>query len=282
MLTITDKTALRKQLVEWHQVGESVALVPTMGNLHKGHLSLVQLAAEHAERVVVSVFVNPTQFGPDEDFAQYPRTPEKDARLLKRAGVDVLFMPDVDEVYPNGAEDATEVSVPAISDILCGAHRPGHFDGVASVVLRLFNMVSPNIAVFGQKDYQQLVILRKMASDLHLPVKILAGQTHRDDSGLAMSSRNQYLTDEELEIAPLLYQTLTDAKDKLLAGEQDVATIQSAAIEQLSAGGFGPDYFEIRKAGDLSPVTEPKGNMVIVTAAMLGKARLIDNLLVES
>jgi len=282
MLTITDKQSLREQLIEWHQVGGRVALVPTMGNLHKGHLSLVELASQHAEHVVVSVFVNPTQFGPGEDFAEYPRTPEKDERLLKRAGVDVLYCPTVEDIYPNGAEGAASVSMPALTSALEGDHRPGHFDGVMSVVLRLFNIVCPNIAVFGQKDYQQLMVLSRMVDDLHLPVKLLAGETFREDSGLAMSSRNQYLTDEELEIAPALYRALNDARDKLLAGETDIAKIESTAKTFLEQQGFVPDYFAVRRAGDLAAVDSPLGKLIIVAAAQLGKARLIDNLLVEN
>jgi len=282
MLTISDKKTLREQLVEWHQVGESVALVPTMGNLHKGHMSLVQLAAEHAERVVVSVFVNPTQFGEGEDFNSYPRTPEKDARQLKRAGVDVLFAPTVEEVYPFGLENTTRVSVPGLSEILCGEHRPGHFDGVTSVVMRLLNMVSPNFAVFGQKDYQQLVILRRMAAELHMHTKLLAGPTLRDEAGLAMSSRNQYLSDSEMLSAPLLYATLSDAREKLLAGGADIAAIEKAAVKALAAGGFEPDYFSVRRAGDLSQPEKAGGNLVIMAAAQLGNARLIDNVLVET
>jgi len=282
MLTISDKKALREQLVEWHQVGDSVALVPTMGNLHKGHMSLVQLAAEQAERVVVTVFVNPTQFGPGEDFSDYPRTPEKDERQLKRAGVDVLYMPTVDDIYPLGIENTTRIIVPGLSETLDGEHRPGHFDGVSSVVLRLFNIVMPNIAIFGQKDYQQLVILRRMAEDLHLPVKILAGKTFREDSGLAMSSRNQYLADAELELAPVLYQALCAAREQLLEGGADVGAIEAAGIDMLRQAGFEPDYFSVRRAADLVPVDKAGGNLVILAAAMLGKARLIDNLIVET
>ena len=196
MNKITDISSLRKAIDNWRQAGESVALVPTMGNLHKGHMNLVSLAHEHAERVVVSIFVNPTQFRPGEDFAEYPRTLATDVRRLARSGVDILFVPSTEEMYPEGSEEMTRVSVKALSEIFCGSARPGHFDGVTSVVCRLFNIVAPDVAVFGQKDYQQLVILRRMASDLHIPVKIIAGQTQREKSGLAMSSRNRYLSKE--------------------------------------------------------------------------------------
>ncbi len=282
MLTISDKQALREQLVEWHQLGDSVALVPTMGNLHKGHMSLVQLAAEKAEHVVVSVFVNPTQFAEGEDFDGYPRTPEKDARQLTRAGVDVLFTPSVEDIYPLGFDDATRVSVPGLADILCGEYRNGHFDGVASVVLRLLNIVSPDVAVFGQKDYQQLIILRRMAEELHLNTKILAGPTFRDDTGLAMSSRNQYLTDSEMLTAPLLYATLEGVREKLLAGGVDIRALETEAKKQLTAAGFQPDYFSVRRAVDLSEAEKSPGNLVIMAAAILGKARLIDNVLLKN
>lgn len=281
MLKITDKQSLREQLVEWHQVGGRVALVPTMGNLHKGHLSLVELAAQHAEHVVVSVFVNPTQFGPGEDFADYPRTPEKDERLLKRAGVDVLYCPTVEDIYPNGAEGATSISMSGLTATLEGDHRPGHFDGVMSVVLRLFNIVCPNIAVFGQKDFQQLAVLQRMVEDLHLPVKLLAGETFRNESGLALSSRNQYLTDEELEAAPALYAALCEARDQLLAGKNDIAAIETSAKAALQAAGFVPDYFTVCRTSDLTPATGASGKLVILAAAQLGKARLIDNLRVD-
>jgi len=281
MLKITDKQSLREQLVEWHQVGGRVALVPTMGNLHKGHLSLVELAAQHAEHVVVSVFVNPTQFGPGEDFADYPRTPEKDERLLKRAGVDVLYCPTVEDIYPNGAEGAASISMSGLTATLEGDHRPGHFDGVMSVVLRLFNIVCPNIAVFGQKDFQQLAVLQRMVEDLHLPVKLLAGETFRNESGLALSSRNQYLTDEELEAAPALYAALCEARDQLLAGKNDIAAIETSAKAALQAAGFVPDYFTVCRTSDLTPATGASGKLVILAAAQLGKARLIDNLRVD-
>lgn len=278
MLTISDKQALREQLVEWHQAGDSVALVPTMGNLHKGHMSLVQLAAEQAERVVVSVFVNPTQFGEGEDFASYPRTPDKDARQLNRAGVDILFTPSVEDIYPLGFDGATRVSVPALAGTLCGENRPGHFDGVASVVLRLLNIVYPNVAIFGAKDYQQFVILQRMAEELHLHTKLLVGPTFRDDTGLAMSSRNQYLTDAEMLTAPLLYATLAEARDKLIAGDVDIRALEGEAKKQLAAAGFKPDYFSVRRADSLIEAESSSGNLVIMAAAVLGKARLIDNL----
>jgi pantoate--beta-alanine ligase len=282
MLTISDKKTLRDQLVEWHQVGETVALVPTMGNLHKGHMSLAKLAAAEADHVVVSVFVNPTQFGPAEDFAAYPRTLTKDARQLSRAGVDILYTPSVEGIYPLGIENPTRVSVPVLSETLCGEKRPGHFEGVTSVVLRLLNIVSPNVAVFGEKDYQQLAILRLMVEELHMHTRVVAGQTERDESGLAMSSRNQYLTDAEMLTAPLLYATLCTARDKFIRGNTNIASIESEAMAALEAAGFVPDYVSLRRAADLSVPEKPAGKLIVLAAATLGKARLIDNLQFEN
>jgi len=280
MKTIHDVEPLRAVLQGWHQDQEGIALVPTMGNLHKGHMSLIKLAQEYAERVVVSIFVNPTQFGPGEDFEDYPRTLANDRRRLSRAGVDLVFVPDVVDVYPSGQDESTKVIVPGLSDILCGSDRPGHFAGVTSVVARLFNIVQPEVAVFGQKDYQQLTILRRMADDLFMPVKIIAGQTYREPSGLAMSSRNQYLTDAEREAAPGLYRALCDCRERLLAGELDYAKLEEAGLDELRSLGFRPDYFAIRAARDLAVPPDENANLVVLSAARLGTARLIDNVLV--
>jgi len=209
MLVVHSKQELEEHLAEWSRHDDHVALVPTMGNLHAGHLSLVKLAREHAERVVVSIFVNPTQFGESEDFDQYPRTLERDTRKLKTSGADLIFAPDVETMYPFGLKDATTISVPRISENFCGASRPGHFDGVTSVVARLFALVQPDVAVFGQKDYQQQLVIRHMSLDLNLPVAIITGATVREEDGLAMSSRNQYLSDSERSTAPVLYEVLS-------------------------------------------------------------------------
>ena len=280
MKTIHDVEPLRAALQSWHQDRESIALVPTMGNLHKGHMSLIKLAQEYAERVVVSIFVNPTQFGPDEDFDDYPRTLANDRRRLSRAGVDLVFAPDVVDIYPQGQNESTGVVVPVLSDMLCGSDRPGHFAGVTSVVARLLNIVQPEVAVFGQKDYQQLTILRRMVDDLFMPVKIIAGQTYREPSGLAMSSRNQYLSDAEREVAPGLYRALRACRERLLAGEPDYAKLEKAGLEELTSLGFHPDYFAIRAARDLDIPADDNANLVVLAAARLGKARLIDNVLV--
>jgi pantoate--beta-alanine ligase len=281
MKTVRDVKALRQIVDGWRQDRETVAFVPTLGNLHRGHMSLIALAHERAERVVVSIFVNPTQFGPGEDFQDYPRTLAMDRRRLSRAEVDLLFLPTDEEIYASGEPNETQVSVPGLSELLCGASRPGHFDGVTSVVNRLLNIVQPNFALFGQKDYQQLVIIRRMVADLHMPVEILAGPTFRDANGLAMSSRNQYLTDEQKTRAPGLFKALKTAGQQLQAGNRDFAGIESSALESLRHAGFDPDYVSVRKAGDLSPADKGSRFLVVMAAARLGKTRLIDNVLIE-
>ena len=272
---------LREAVKGWHAAGEIVAFVPTMGNLHQGHMALVDLARERAQRIVVSIFVNPLQFGPQEDYLSYPRTAEDDRALLEGAGVDALFMPTVDEIYPYGEQGATFVEVPDMSGILCGAFRPGHFRGVATVVAKLFNLVRPDLAVFGAKDYQQLLVIRHMTADLCFPIEIVACPTGREDDGLAMSSRNRYLGDEEREIAPLLYRTLESAAGKVKDGTRDFTAIQAAEVESLSHAGFRPEYFEIRDAETLAKPDTARTELVIVAAAWLGRARLSDNLRVS-
>ena len=282
MKTVRDIKTLRAMTQGWHQDGDSIALVPTMGSLHSGHISLVRLAHEYAERVIVSVFVNPTQFGPSEDYKSYPRSLDNDRRRLSRADVDVLFAPGNEEIYPFGGAAMTRVSVPDLSTMLCGDSRPGHFDGVTSVVSRLFNIIQPDVAVFGQKDYQQLVIIRRMVADLHLPIKILAGQTQRQDDGLALSSRNRYLTEDERSVAPQLHSELRRCRDQVIAGNRDFAALEAEARAQLESSGFEVDYFVVRKAGDLSLPDAAGRHLVIVAAARLGEARLIDNILIEA
>lgn len=278
---IDSKDALREQLGDWRHGGDHIALVPTMGNLHDGHLSLVRLAREHAERVVVSVFVNPTQFGAGEDFENYPRTMQLDVRRLKQAKADALFAPDIDAVYPFGVENATVVAVPVLTDQFCGSARPGHFDGVTSVVTRLFNMVQPDVAVFGQKDYQQQLIIRRLVTDLSLPIKIISGPTQREDDGLAMSSRNQYLTDAERTLAPELYRMLEDIAHRVENGDQHYADLEQGAVARLTELGFQPEYVSIRRAESLMEPDRDSDELVVMAAARLGKARLIDNILVH-
>ena len=281
MQAIKNKDELRELVAGWRANGEHVALVPTMGNLHPGHVSLVERARRHAERVIVTVYVNPTQFGEDEDFDDYPRTLDKDTLRLKQVKADVLFVPDDATVYPFGHDCATVVSVPGLTENFCGASRPGHFDGVTTVVARLFALVQPDVAVFGQKDYQQQLVIRYMTEDLTLPIRIVTAPTVRDEDGLAMSSRNQYLSEEERRIAPLLYATLTDIGDRLQAGERDYEALEAQARAKLGDAGFDVDYVAIRRSENLATPDREIDELVILAAAQLGKARLIDNILVS-
>jgi len=278
METVATATELRARLQEWRAGGASVAFVPTMGNLHAGHLQLVEQARALADRVVVSIFVNPLQFGPREDFASYPNTPGADQAALQRLATDLLFMPASTEIYPQGRERTTLVSVPALNAILEGEHRPTHFDGVATVVAKLFNLVQPDVAVFGEKDYQQLLLIRRMVADLCMPVRIHGVATVREADGLAMSSRNSYLAAAERMIAPQLYQTLLDVRHVLEGGERDFAGIEQAACQQLAAAGFAPDYVSIRAAADLSTPHPGVRELVVLAAARVGRTRLIDNI----
>ncbi|MGH8299110.1 MAG: pantoate--beta-alanine ligase [Steroidobacteraceae bacterium] len=278
MDTATSIAAVREHVRRWRGQGLRVAFVPTMGNLHAGHVSLIEAARRHSDRFLASIFVNPMQFGPNEDFAHYPRTPAQDARMLEAAGCDLMFMPDVIEMYPNGSERATRVEVPGLSSILDGEFRPGHFEGVATVVAKLFHIVEPDVAVFGEKDFQQLTIIRRMVADLCLAVSIIAAPTVRDPDGLAMSSRNQYLADEERRKAPVIHQTLLAAVERLRVGDRDFAAIERSGLEALDTAGFRPDYFAVRRANDLSNPDANTRHLVVLTAARLGRARLIDNL----
>jgi pantoate--beta-alanine ligase len=272
--------ALRARIATWRQADLRVGFVPTMGNLHAGHLALVQEARRLADRVVVSIFVNPLQFGPTEDFSAYPRTLEADRVLLEDAGADLLFAPAVAGVYPRGQAEQTRVEVPGISDILCGASRPGHFVGVATVVCKLFNMVQPDLAVFGEKDFQQLLIIRIMTGDLSLPVEIRGLATVREPDGLAMSSRNGYLTPDERARAPALYQTLVRCGERLRAG-MAVAEVERLGGAEIARAGFGPDYVSVRRTLDLGMAGPDDRDLVALAAARLGRARLIDNLCVR-
>ena len=280
MQIVQDKNELNELHRSWRHHGEHVALVPTMGNLHPGHISLVELAREHAERVVVTVFVNPTQFGDGEDFEEYPRTLERDTRQLRKIGTDVLFVPDVETVYPFGIENATVVSVPGLTENFCGAARPGHFDGVTSVVARLFALVQPDVAVFGQKDYQQQLIIRHMTADLNLPIRIITAPTIREPDGLARSSRNQYLTAEERAVAPQLHEVLERIGRDLQNGKRDFQELELQAVATLEAAGFAPDYVAVRRAQNLEVPDRDCDEIVVLAAAQLGKARLIDNVVV--
>ena len=280
MQTVHAIAELRARVAAWKRAGERVAFVPTMGNLHRGHIHLVERARALAPRTVASIFVNPTQFGPSEDFAAYPRTLAEDSRQLEDAGLDLLFAPSVAEMYPRPLEEMTAVTVPELSGILCGASRPIHFRGVATVVSKLFNMLQPDVALFGEKDWQQLMVIRRLVADLDFPVEIVGVPTVREPDGLAMSSRNGYLTAEERAIAPVLYATLTACAERLRAGERDYDRLANEAKARLAAAGFRPDYLEIRRARDLQLPAEGDTDLRILAAAWLGRARLIDNLAV--
>ncbi len=274
---------MRERVTAWRSSGERVALVATMGNLHRGHLALVREARAVADRVVASLFVNPLQFSPGEDLDAYPRTLAEDRRQLAGVGCDLLFTPTPDVVYPRGQAAHTRVEVPGLSDILCGASRPGHFVGVATVVCKLLNMVQPDVALFGEKDFQQLLVIRRMVADLDMPIEIRAVATLREADGLAMSSRNGYLSADERARAPALYQALTQAAKALHEG-QSVESVEHAARAMISASGLEPDYVSVRAASDLraaeTSVLDTEA-WVILAAAYLGRARLIDNLSVN-
>ena len=278
--TVHTIAELRARIAAWKQAGERVAFVPTMGNLHRGHIHLVERARELAPRTVASIFVNPMQFGANEDYAGYPRTLEDDSRQLEAVGLDLLFAPKLTEVYPRPLADMAQVTVPELSAVLCGVSRPIHFSGVTTVVTKLFNMVQPDVAVFGEKDWQQLVVIRRMVADLDFPVEIVGVPTVREPDGLALSSRNGYLSVEERAMAPALYATLQATAERLRAGERDCAMLEVAAKTHLEAAGFRPDYFEIRCSDTLQRPTPADIDLRIFAAAWLGRARLIDNLAV--
>lgn len=275
--TVTELSRLRAIVTGWKREGLRVALVPTMGNLHAGHYSLVKLARQHADRVVSSVFVNPTQFGPNEDFTRYPRTPEADTTGLEGAGCDVLWLPTVESMYPFGVELAANVHVPGISSLLEGAHRPGHFDGVCTVVTRLFNQVLPDVAAFGRKDYQQLAVVRQMVADLAFPIQIIGGEIVREEDGLAMSSRNQYLTADLRPSATSIRRVLLAMREAYLAAVPR-AQVEANAAAQLQAEGFEVDYTVVRLPDLSEPGEADGGPRVALIAAKLGSTRLIDNM----
>jgi pantoate--beta-alanine ligase len=267
---------LREAVKTWRSAAASIAFVPTMGNLHAGHLQLVNTAKKKADRVVVSIFVNPTQFGAGEDFETYPRTEQEDQRKLQSEGADLLFLPSVAEIYTPDAR--TAVTVTGLSDLYCGASRPGHFSGVTTVVCKLFNMVQPDIALFGLKDFQQLTVIKTMVRHLNIPVEIAGVETVRELSGLAMSSRNGYLTDAEKQVAPKLYHSLCTARDAILTGNLAYADLEQQALQFLQQAGFQPDYFSVCRSSDLKKADTNDVNLVILVAAKLGKTRLIDNI----
>lgn len=283
MKTIHAIADLRAQVRAWKTAGQTLALVPTMGNLHAGHLDLVAAARAAANRTLVSLFVNPTQFGPGEDFAAYPRTLDADREQLRRAGADLLFAPSEQTMYPHGRERLATIDIPSLTGLLCGKSRPGHFVGVASVVGKLFNLCAPDIALFGEKDFQQLTVIRQLARDLNFPVDIRAVPTRREADGLAMSSRNRYLTPDERRRAPQLHATLHDLAERIRAGDRRYGELERQGEARLAAAGFRPDYIAVRRVADLlPPAPDADEERVILAAAHLGKARLIDNIRVAS
>jgi len=278
MNTVRTVKELRAAVARARSEGKRIGFVPTMGNLHSGHATLVAKAAQQADFVVASIFVNPLQFGPSEDLDKYPRTLAADQEKLIQAGCNLLFAPTVEEMYPDGMAVQTRVSVPQLSDGLCGASRPGHFEGVATVVSKMFNMVQPDVAVFGQKDYQQLAVIRALVRDLNMPVQIIGEATVRAEDGLALSSRNGYLTADQRAAAPALYRSLQQVAKAISEGARDYDRLLAEAREQITAVGFTPDYVEIRHAINLRPATAEDRDVVVIAAANLGSTRLIDNL----
>lgn len=282
MQTLESAAALRETVHAWRAEGHRIAFVPTMGNLHRGHLALVERARQLADRVVVSIFVNPTQFVAGEDLKSYPRTLAKDTELLTQRRVDVLFAPTVTEVYPFGlAEDQARVEVPALDGMLCGAFRPGHFRGVATVVTKLFNLVQPQFAVFGEKDYQQLLLIKRMVCELCFPITTISVPTVREPDGLALSSRNGYLSDAERRQAPKLHVVLEKAANAALGDPKDLAVIEGEGMRELARCGFRPEYFSFRRSHDLASPRHGDKHLVLLTAAWLGRTRLIDHALCE-
>jgi len=281
MRIVTRSEDMQRLSLEYKRQGKTVGFVPTMGYLHEGHTSLINIARKHADVVVVSIFVNPIQFGPSEDYDRYPRDIERDKEILEKMEVDVMFYPSVDDMYPKGF--TTYVEVKGLSDKLCGRYRPGHFRGVTTVVAKLFNIVMPDVAVFGEKDAQQAIIIKRMVRDLNFPVKIIVGPTVREPDGLAMSSRNEYLTEEERKVAPAIYQSLLLAKSLVEQGERDTSKIIAAMREFLSKyDRIKVEYIEIVDKEELNPIERlEKGEALIAIAAYLGKARLIDNISVK-
>jgi pantoate--beta-alanine ligase len=277
MRTYGNNAQLQSALRGFRLNGQSIAFVPTMGNLHEGHLDLVRKARQLCDVVVVSIFVNPLQFGPNEDLDAYPRTLAADKEKLFSEGVQVLYAPGVEEIYPEGMQAQTLVHVAELGETLCGSSRPGHFDGVTTVVSKLFNIVQPDVAIFGEKDFQQLSIIRKMVKDLCIPIVIVGLATTRDQDGLAKSSRNGYLSLDQRRIAPVLHQTLNSCREAIACGFDNFLQLESHARMKLLQAGFDPDYFAIRDARTLRPVTEDTEEIAILAAARLGSTRLIDN-----
>lgn len=277
MHTFSDIQKLRHQISTWRDKGKSIALVPTMGHLHEGHFSLIDIAKSHADIVIVSIFINPTQFNQSKDFEQYPRTLSSDLDSVKNLHIDAVFTPEEKDIYPNGPSNAPLIHIPELSEHFCGKFRPGHFDGVCTVVAKLFNIISPDIAVFGEKDYQQLLIIRRLIEEFHFNITIIAGQTIRDDRGLALSSRNSHLTSNEKNVASTLINVLNNTKAEFSA--DSIEHLENQAIQQLENASLKVEYFSIRDARNLKSITKSTENVVILSAIWLRDIRLIDNLL---
>ncbi|MBR9868424.1 MAG: pantoate--beta-alanine ligase [Oceanospirillales bacterium] len=281
MKTIYSIAELRETLGAERRAGKKIGFVPTMGNLHTGHIQLIHQSNNNADITVASIFVNPLQFGENEDLDAYPRTLETDQEKLEAANCDYLFAPNINEMYPNGQVIQTLIEVPGISDIHCGASRPGHFRGVATVVCKLFGIVQPDVAIFGEKDFQQLMVIRRMTEDLFLPVEVLGAPIARAQSGLALSSRNGYLSEEELATAPTLNSTICQTIAQINSGRRDYTAMQEEAQQILEQNGFKRDYYTICNRKDLQPAGPEDTQLVLVAAAYLGKARLIDNMVID-
>ncbi|WP_308725070.1 pantoate--beta-alanine ligase [Metapseudomonas otitidis] len=278
MITVKTVRELRAAVARARSEGKRIGFVPTMGNLHSGHVALVEKASQRADFVIASIFVNPLQFGPSEDLAKYPRTLAADQEKLVAAGCHLLFHPDVEEMYPDGMDGQTRVNVPLVSEGLCGASRPGHFEGVATVVSKLFNMVQPDLAVFGEKDFQQLAVIRKLVRDLNMPIQIIGEPTVRAEDGLALSSRNGYLDAAQRAIAPTLYATLRQLAEGVRAGRSDHTALLEEGRSALAGAGLRPDYLELRESHTLRTAQPGDRHLVLLAAAYLGNTRLIDNL----
>lgn len=281
MNTVQTLAQLRSCVAQARSAGKHIAFVPTMGNLHAGHIALITQAVARADFVIASIFVNPLQFGPNEDLDSYPRTLAADQSKLEAAGCNLLFTPSAQDIYPNGMAQQTIVSVPGVSSGLCGGSRPGHFDGVSTVVCKLFNMVQPDLALFGEKDYQQLAVIRKMVADLNMPIEICGVAIVRDSDGLALSSRNGYLNAQQRADAPALQQCMQSVKTHIKNGNRDYAALFAQFNSDLQAAGFRLDYVELRDALSLEPADTDSRNMVLLAAAYLGTTRLIDNLIID-
>ena len=280
MNVVTTDAALRSEVAQYRANGQRIALVPTMGNLHAGHLSLVEIARRHADIVIATIFVNPMQFAAHEDLDQYPRTLESDLAKLRAAGTSIAFTPTTEHIYPDGVTAHTQVTVPGLTDCLCGASRPGHFDGVTTIVCKLFNLVQPQVAIFGEKDLQQLLVIRKMAADLAMNIQLIGAPIVRSDDGLALSSRNQYLSSAERQIAPQLH-TLMKAAGAAIGEGERASEVLTRTKEALGALGFDVDYLELRSTDSLQHACELDAQVALFAAARLGTTRLIDNLVIE-